>query len=265
MSAGDAKKAEGNEFYKAGDYAKAVDCYTEAIALDDTNHVYYSNRSMAHFAAGNYEAAAADGRQCVTLNPKFLKGYHRAGNALMHLDGSANLKDGVALVEKGLMHFPDNEDLQHLLAQVRGRYTEVEAARKAGLQGPEKLKEEGNELFKAADFERAIPKYTAALKAVSDKTSDLACSIMNNRAACNQQLSNFSAVIDDTTAVLEVQPNNVKALIRRALALEAKERYRIALADIRKVLAIDPTIDIANRAQHRLGAAVRTLKAQKGS
>ena len=49
-------RREGNEFYKAGDYAKAVDCYTEAIALDDTNHVYYSNRSMAHFAAGNYEA-----------------------------------------------------------------------------------------------------------------------------------------------------------------------------------------------------------------
>lgn len=200
----------------------------------------------------------------MNLNPKFLKGYHRAGNALMHLDGSANLKDGVALVEKGLMHFPMNEDLKVLLEKVRGRYMEVEAVRKSGLVGPEKLKEEGNEMFKAADFEGAIKKYTQALKATEDKQGQLAVSIMNNRAACNQQLSNFSAVIDDTTAVLEVNPDNVKALIRRALALEAKERYRIALADIRKVLAIDPTVDIANRAQHRLGRAVRTLKAQSG-
>ena len=181
----------------------------------------------------------------------------------MHLDGIANLKAGVALVEKGLMHFPENADLKTLLTNVRARYESMDAKRKSGLTGADALKEEANDLFKKASFEEAIPMYTKALAACTDKGSELAISIMNNRAACNQQLSNFSAVIDDTTAVLEVDSNNVKALIRRALALEAKERYRIALADIRKVLAINPTIDIANRAQHRLGQAVRQQKAAK--
>jgi stress-induced-phosphoprotein 1 len=208
--------------------------------------------------------AAEDGRQCTNLDAKFLKGYHRAGNALMHLDGTANLKAGVALVEKGLMHFPVNTDLQALLVNVRTRYETMEAKRKSGLTGADALKEEANDLFKAASFEQAIPMYTKALEACTDKSSKLAVSILNNRAACNQQLSNFGSVIDDTTAVLEVDPNNIKALIRRALALEAKERYRVALADIRKVLAINPTVDIANRAQHRLGQAVRQQKASKG-
>jgi tetratricopeptide (TPR) repeat protein len=40
------------------------------------------------------------------------------------------------------------------------------------------------------------------------------------------------------------QPHNVKALLRRGLALEGLERYRMALADIRAVLAIDPSIEV---------------------
>ena len=68
----------------------------------------------------------------------------------------------------------------------------------------------------------------------------------------------------------EMQPKNVKALLRRGLAFESLERYRSALEDIRAVLAINPTIDMANRAQvkvvmlyygqHRIGNAVRILK-----
>ena len=68
----------------------------------------------------------------------------------------------------------------------------------------------------------------------------------------------------------ELQPKNVKALLRRGLAFESLERYRSALEDIRAVLAINPTIDMANRAQvrvvklyygqHRIGNAVRILK-----
>jgi singapore isolate B (sub-type 7) whole genome shotgun sequence assembly, scaffold_19 len=41
----------------------------------------------------------------------------------------------------------------------------------------------------------------------------------------------------------------VKALLRRGLAFESLERYRSALEDIRAVLAINPTIEMANRAQ----------------
>lgn len=61
------------------------------------------------------------------------------------------------------------------------------------------------------------------------------------------------------------QPRNVKALIRRALAFEGLERYRSALADVRAVLAIDPSIQVANQAQHRIGRAVRTLKSSGSS
>ncbi|KDO16555.1 hypothetical protein SPRG_17929, partial [Saprolegnia parasitica CBS 223.65] len=117
-----------------------------------------------------------------------------------------------------------------------------------------------NDLFKSAQFEKAIGIYTEAIEACEKDSSPVAISCYNNRAACHQQLSNFSAVIRDCSHVLEVEPTNQKALLRRGLAYEGLERYRLALQDIRALLALDPSIDIANKAQHRIGAAVRALK-----
>lgn len=70
----------------------------------------------------------------------------------------------------------------------------------------------------------AIVKYTECLDSLPDKRSELAIKCFSNRSACYKQLSNFDATVSDTTSVLEVEPNNVKALVRRAQAFEAIER-----------------------------------------
>lgn len=67
-------------------------------------------------------------------------------------------------------------------------------------------------------------KYTECLNQIPDKRSPLAINCYSNRSACYKQLSNFDATVEDTTAVLEVEPSNVKALVRRAQAFEAIER-----------------------------------------
>lgn len=36
--------SEGNEAFKAKNYAEAIAKYSDAIQLDDSNHIYYSNR-----------------------------------------------------------------------------------------------------------------------------------------------------------------------------------------------------------------------------
>jgi stress-induced-phosphoprotein 1 len=254
------KKNEGNEAFKARDYDTAIARYSEAIELDPTNHVFYSNRSMAYAGKGAWEPAAADGKMCVQLNGSFMKGYHRAANALGQLGQFA---EAVAITEKGLIHHPGNADLTALLEHCRAQRDAAEAKRRAAMAGPELLKEQANDLFKAARFEEAIPAYTKALEACEDQNGTLALKIRNNRAACYQQLSAYQKVVDDTTHVLEFEPKNLKALIRRGLALEALERFRMALSDIRAALAIDPGMDIANRAQHRIGATVRALKKEK--
>ena len=64
---------------------------------------------------------------------------------------------------------------------MKAAFAAAERKRVASLGREEMLKEEGNKLFKAAKFEEAIVKYTEALNAVSDTTSELYLSILNNR------------------------------------------------------------------------------------
>lgn len=47
MSASDSHKALGNAAFSAGRYKEAVRHFSDAIAVDASNHVLYSNRSAA--------------------------------------------------------------------------------------------------------------------------------------------------------------------------------------------------------------------------
>lgn len=252
--------SEGNDAFKAGDYEGAVARYSEAIQLCGTEHTFFSNRSMALAALSRWEEAASDGKRCVEINSSFMKGYHRAATALLQL---GRAEEAVGICSKGLVHHGGNADLMTLLETCRNADKSAKASAKAGMSRSELLKSEGNVLFKAARFEDAIAKYTKAIDCCESLDSEIAITILNNRAACNQQLSNFSAVVDDTTMVLDSQPSNIKALLRRALAFEGLERYRTALSDVRQVLVQDPRHPVANQLQHRLGQTVRTLKAER--
>ena len=135
-----------------------------------------------------------------------------------------------------------NPSLQSLMKKVKPKYEQMEARRKASLSSVELYKERGDEAYKDAKFEEAIEHYTKCLDALLKKQkkqdSELALKAYSNRAACYKQISNFDGVIADCTAVLEVEPENVKALIRRAQAFEGVERYRFALQDCKTVLSM---------------------------
>ncbi|CAM9572052.1 unnamed protein product [Sphacelaria rigidula] len=159
-----------------------------------------------------------------------------------------------------------NKDLQAVLDRAKPKFEAAERARRSGLSSTELLKEKGDDAYKRAAFEEAIVKYTECLDQLPDKKSPLAIKCFSNRSACYKQLSNFDATVEDTTAVLEVEPNNVKALVRRAQAFEAIERYRFALQDVRAVLQMpadqvgSQNMALANGMQHRLHRVVQQLK-----
>lgn len=83
-SADDKKKAEalkmeGNALISAKSYSSAIQKYNEAIALDPTNPVYYSNRAAAYSAEGSHEKAVEDAQESLKRDPKFVRGYSRLG------------------------------------------------------------------------------------------------------------------------------------------------------------------------------------------
>jgi predicted TPR repeat methyltransferase len=72
-------------------------------------------------------------------------------------------------VDSALRLDPTNETLKKMMIKVQPLFDKAEKARLSKLDSKERLKEEGDTKFKAADFEGAIKAYTKCLDAISDK------------------------------------------------------------------------------------------------
>ena len=128
------------------------------------------------------------------------------------------------------------------------------------------LKAEGNAFFKAGKLAEASGCYTRALDILAGAGAGvgagagpgagaagggaeelklkIACYV--NRAACSlgkgpaEDVSSLDSVVEDCTAVLALDGGHVKALYRRALALERKGDEAGAFRDAAALVSIDP-------------------------
>lgn len=187
---------------------------------------------------------------------------------------AGNVNDAMKTLELASRLDAGNPQIKTLEDKIKPAFERQEKQRKAKLSGPELYKEKGDDLYKNAQFEAAIAEYSKCLDALEKKKlqgSPLALKAYSNRAACYKQISNFDGTISDCTAVLEVEPENVKALIRRAQAFEGVERYRFALQDVKTVLQMPfhqvgkANFDLCNGMQHRLQRTVNQLKKMNSS
>jgi len=315
----DAIKAQGNQFFKSGQYAAAIAKYEEAIKIDPSTPAYYSNAAACCEKLGKYEEMAKFGQDCIRANKNFVKGYFRLATAQKALK---NYPECIKSLESGLAIDSTSPDLKRMkkevnellrgdqvnsycnkaeeqmlsgdiagamkslelasrldagnpiidrmMSKVKPKFEAMEKRRKASLSATEILKERGDEAYKAANFEGAIGFYTQCIEALQKEGksfSEFALKTYSNRAACYKQISNFDGTIEDCSHVLEIDPENVKALIRRAQAFEGVERYRFALQDVKSVLSMPyhkvgkANFDLCNGMQHRLNRTVAQLRA----
>ncbi|KAH9639997.1 hypothetical protein HF086_008092 [Spodoptera exigua] len=112
-------KNKGNAALEAGKLDDAVRFYTEAIAVDPTNHVLYSNRSAAHAKASNFEEALVDAERTIALNPTWSKGYSRKASTLAYLGRWA---EAIETYNKGLELDPNNEQLATGLLETKNKF-----------------------------------------------------------------------------------------------------------------------------------------------
>jgi len=83
--------------------------------------------------------------------------------------------------------------------------------------------------------------------------------LMSNRAACfmTNTTQNYNEAIVDCSNALEINPNYLKALIRRGQAYEAIEKFKLALQDMKQVLQLDPANTVASQAVHRITTTLK--------
>ena len=66
-------KSKANAAFLVGDNDKAVDLYTQGIALDENDYLLYNDRSAAYAKLNKYEYALRDAEKCIALKPDFVQ------------------------------------------------------------------------------------------------------------------------------------------------------------------------------------------------
>lgn len=113
-----------------------------------------------------------------------------------------------------------------------------------------KNKEEGNELFRDGNVQHAAMRYVKALSHASkffdlsesdvDEVNKLKLSLYLNLAQCYLKLEAWPKAIANCKDALAIDPQNAKALYRRALAYEKDKNMELAALDVKAALAVAP-------------------------
>ncbi|XP_065193689.1 uncharacterized protein LOC135824855 [Sycon ciliatum] len=115
------------------------------------------------------------------------------------------------------------------------------------------LKDRGGQLVSTSSWWLAARRYSRAAKhcilgltvqdldrALQEELIDIRAKCHLNLAACQLRMGDAVKVVKNCTYVLDMQPDNVKALYRRGRALSAVKEYERAEADFKHALQCDP-------------------------
>lgn len=127
-------KAQGNEAFKGRNFDKAIELYTQAIALDDSSNnaaLCFSNRAAAYQSKKDWVKMENDAEKCVQLKPGFAKGWHRLAVAQKK---QGMLVEARQTLEKGLELHADDKVLKKAMRQLETMITKRTKHQQMGAQ-----------------------------------------------------------------------------------------------------------------------------------
>lgn len=253
-----AEKERGTAFYKKRQFDDAISAYSKALELDANNMSLYTNRAAAKLEKGDVDGCIADCKKAIEENSNrnlrtdfkiIARAYGRMGNAYMKVEDYDN---AIESYEKSLIEYSDSKVLRTLREAERIRKKKQEEA----YIDPEistKERKEGNELFLAGKFPESIAKYTEAIKRNPKDAAPY-----SNRAAAYMKLGEFPMAMKDCDRCLEIDPNFVKAYIRKGNIHFFMKEYHKCLTVYEKGLKLAP-----NNKELRSGLFKTQMKIQE--
>ncbi|KAJ7991982.1 hypothetical protein DPEC_G00289490 [Dallia pectoralis] len=274
-------KNEGNHLFKNGQFADAVEKYSDAIdgccdagtVSPEDLCILYSNRAACFLKVGSSTECIQDCTRALELQPFSLKPLLRRAMAnetleryrhayvdyktVLQIDtGVQSAHDSVHRITKQLIE-QDGPEWREKLPEIplvpmaaqqhhRQKDTSVELVQAREAKKAEarfaSLKTEGNDNVRKGHFRDGLEKYRECLQIKPDD-----CSCLTNRAICYLRLGYFEEAKMDCDAALQLEPTNKKAFYRRALAYKGLQDYLAASSDLQEVLQLDPNVQEAEQ------------------
>lgn len=126
------------------------------------------------------------------------------------------------------------------------------------------LREEGNKLFSAGNYDEALEYYTKAINLLPTKDPESVV-FYKNRAATYLKLKEYKKALNDANISVELAPTDVKALFRRCQAYENLEKYDEAFKDARLIHHFEPHNNAIQPVLRRLGMKIQEIAKEQSS
>lgn len=172
--------AIGRDAFEQGDYETAIDAFSQAINHQPDLAIAYYNRGVTQFILQDYDAALADYNQTIRLDPVYTQAYVNRGN-LHSANGhtAAALDDYTTAIELD----PSAIEAHYNLALTQASLEHWDAA----LEG----------------YDRTL--------ALLPENSPRAIPVYLNRGSLNLETGHPHATIEDSRAILAIDPDNAPA------------------------------------------------------
>eukprot|EP00252_Welwitschia_mirabilis_P007392 TRINITY_DN1869_c0_g1_i1.p1 TRINITY_DN1869_c0_g1~~TRINITY_DN1869_c0_g1_i1.p1 ORF type:complete len:295 (+),score=34.62 TRINITY_DN1869_c0_g1_i1:205-1089(+) len=134
-------RQEGNNYFRKGRFAAAIEAYTQAITLCPSVSSYWTNRALCHRKLNNWEKVQSDCRKALRLESNSVKAHYMLGLALLQ---QKTYTDGIKHLEKALEQGRGTnppymvEEIWHELA--KAKYLKWESSSTLALQKQEELR-----------------------------------------------------------------------------------------------------------------------------
>jgi tetratricopeptide (TPR) repeat protein len=235
-----ALKEQGNTLMANGDHNGAIVAYTRSLRYHPKLVASLNNRTMAYLAIKQYAEALRDTNAVLEIEPRNAKALFRRATAQNHLGNyEASLKD----LDNVLTMDAANKQAVDLRKAVAAKVSELQLAMSMefDLDG---TKQQIKKLMEQGNYERAIYTLNNALdedyfKKRGTAIADEQIGLLMLLQACQVNVNKNDAAISTLTTILRIQPENFKAMYRKAELSFANGDVKSASNDLSKLLKID--------------------------
>ena len=201
----DAYYNRGNVHSIKGEYDKAIRDYTQVIALNPKFADAYYNRGTIYSNKGEFAEAIKDFNKAIDLNPKDAGGYSNRGNAY---DEIGEFAEAIKDFNKAIDLNPEDARFYYNRGVAYGKTGEFEAA--------------------IADFNKAIDLNPEDARGY------------NGRGVAYGKIGEFEAAIADFNKAIDLAPEDAGAYNNRGLAYRSKGEFNAAIQDYNKAIEVNP-------------------------
>ena len=199
-------------------YDKAIDHYTDAIALNPEDANVYNNRGAAYGEIGDWAHASQDFNKAIDLNPEDAYAYYNRGNAYHH-EGA---------FDEAIQNYNKAIDLN----------PEYAAA----------YNNRGNAYADKGELDNAIQDCN---KAIELNPKDPRPYV--NRGNAYDKIGVFDLAIQNYNKAIELNPDHARAYYNRGIAYQRRRDFDKAIQDFNKAIELNPEDAQAHRARERTG------------